>query len=159
MPQPPWGERFPGPDAAGSKEFKEDLTNRPIYIYVVETQHRHENHVTKQGFGFSQEAPQKTNLRYVWEGRLFGMPSDTKSSMSHSTVGDLAKNFAEAYRQHQPQKSITTTSYEFRFTAPPDGHGPQATDADSEVIIRDLTLEEQAVFVEAFRRDNMSSVK
>jgi hypothetical protein len=90
------GERFPGPDIS-RKESKEDLATLPIYIYVIEKRRLYGNHVTRQGFGFSQEVPESKDLRYVWEGKLFGMASDTKSSMSCPTIGELAKNFAEAY--------------------------------------------------------------
>jgi len=146
------------------QESKENLPSE-INIYVVEKTKTHEDHVTKQGFGYSTplKSPQKLS-RFVWEGKLYQSQSRKDylgSSMSKEDIERLAENFALNYRDHlNPDlQKMGQSSYSLKFEPSEEiirkfkeQHGEGTT-------IRGLNSEEQKRFMEAFRKANEEATK
>jgi len=145
-----------------------------INIYAVEdtVTKTHDDHVTRQGFGYSSPLaqPQITNETfYRWQGRLqpnaaeqTTNPQGVESSNSRSSIEELAENFAQNYRDRQDPvlQKKGDTSYSLQFQ-PTQAQLTELMKTNAEVarVIRALNPDEQRRFMEAFHEANKASVQ
>lgn len=148
--------------------------NRPstVNIFAIEdkTTKTHEDHVTKQGFGYSTPlaTPEVSESTYYkWQGRLHPNPAQRaskpegfQSSNVRDSLEELAENFAQNYRDRQDpvlqQRGQASYSLEFQ---PTQDQIEELRKANPDVarVVRGLNQEEQKRFMAAFQKANQAA--
>jgi hypothetical protein len=135
-------------EEAGAAAAVKQTTNT-INVFAVEQTLTQEDHVTKQGFGYTSplKEPRKS-IYFSWNGKLHGSEKNVVStSGGGQTVQAAAEHFSPVYRSHLNPDAIKAgvSSYRFDFTPPKntDQKGARALDAA-----------EKGLFLEAFRAAN-----
>jgi len=146
-----------------------------IDIYVVEEVRTHKDTVTEQGFGYSTplKYPEKLS-HFAWRGRLQPTeyerrnPQSSKSSqgytesmMSQDDIEMLAVNFAHNYRtrQNPDLQERGESSYLLKFEPSEKIIKEFEERRGQGSTIRGLNLEEQKIFMDAFRKANEEATK
>ncbi|OGV97582.1 hypothetical protein A2W24_06085 [Microgenomates group bacterium RBG_16_45_19] len=127
----------------------------------------HEDHVTKQGFGYSSPLAKpevSESTHYRWEGELHpnaaervSRPDYVSSSNVRDSIEALAENFAQNYRDRQDpvlqQRGEASYSLQFQPTQEQIDE-LMKTNPDVARVVRGLKPEEQETFMNAFRKAN-----
>jgi len=144
-----------------------------INIFAIEdkTTKTHEDHVTKQGFGYSSPLARpevSESTYYRWQGRLHPIaaqratnPEGVQSSNSRGSLEELAENFAQNYRDRQDPvlQQQNEASYSLQFQ-PTKEQLEELRKANQDVarVVRGLNPEEQKRFMDSFLKANKAAV-
>ena len=128
------------------------LKQNVVTVYAVETVRTMEDHVTKQGFGYSTplEKPE-TTVTYNWQTQLHGQrPEVIGAGNTRESLSELAENLAMNVKTYpsQPHNQAGIPAYSLSYQV----ERKEAGNDDSKSITRPLTSVEQLLFSGAFQK-------